>query len=233
MSRDPWYVSTRPSGRPSRLKRRLEKITAFGLGGVLVGALAAALTGLNAAGAPEIVAPGPGRAEVAALRKDLDDARGRLALAELRLERMTAVERYSALYRIPVDLAEAIYDIALAEGIHPSIGFQLVKVESSFQARARSSVGAIGYTQLMIRTARIYEPKVTVADLQDRDTNLRIGFRFLNDLLLQYDQDLHLALLAYNRGPGRVNQLMARGQDPANGYSEAVMKGWKGVRKGS
>ena len=41
---------------------------------------------------------------------------------------------------IPADLAAAIYDIALSEGIDPALGFQLVKVESSFKATARSSM---------------------------------------------------------------------------------------------
>ena len=70
----------------------------------------------------------------------------------------------------------------------------------------------------------------TESDLLDRDTNLRLGFRFLKDMLGQFDQDLHMALVAYNRGPGRVAELITRGEDPANGYAESVLKG---VRKGS
>jgi len=33
-------------------------------------------------------------------------------------------------------------------------------------------------------------------------------------------------LLAYNRGPARVQELLDAGQDPQNGYAAAVMKGW-------
>jgi soluble lytic murein transglycosylase-like protein len=148
----------------------------------------------------------------------------------VRIERLNAVAKYSGLYKVPADLAAAIYDIALAEGIHPSLGFQLVKVESGFKAGARSDKGAIGYAQVRLKTARGYDPSLTERDLHDRDTNLRIGFRFLKDMLAQFDQDLQMALLAYNRGPGRVVELISRGEDPSNGYAQSVLKG---VRKGS
>jgi soluble lytic murein transglycosylase-like protein len=140
------------------------------------------------------------------------------------------VAQYSSLYDVPADLAGAIYDNAVAEGIHPSLGFQLVKVESGFKPNARSNRGAIGYTQLRIKTARGYDPKLTEQDLANRDTNLRIGFRFLKDLLGQFDEDLHMALVAYNRGPSRVVEMMTRGEDPANGYAEVVLRG---LKKGS
>ena len=86
---------------------------------------------------------------------------------------------------------------------------------------------AFGFTQLQVATARFYQPGVTQRDLYDRDTNLRIGFRFLNDLLERFHYDVHLALLAYNRGPARVDDILAKGGNPANGYSDAVLKGFK------
>lgn len=199
-------------------------------GAVVVGAFTAALTGLSAADPAGAATPAAIQAEVGALRRELDDVRGRLALSEVRLEHLNSVSKYSTLYRVPSDLAAAIYDIALAEGIHPSLGFQLVKVESRFRPDARSVRGAIGYTQLRLKTARGYDSTVTERDLLDRDTNLRLGFRYMKDLLARFDQDLSLALLAYNRGPTRVSEIVTRGEDPGNGYDTAVLKG---VRKGS
>lgn len=201
------------------------------LGGLsIVGALAVALTGLSgpAAGAnPALVVK---QHELTAAQRELSATKAELASTRGKLERLTAIQRYSSLYDVPADLAGAIYDIALDEGIHPSLGFQLVKVESGFKPGARSPVGAIGYTQLRIKTARSYESDVTENDLENRDTNLRIGFRFLKDMLTQFDQDLHMALVAYNRGPSRVSEMLARGEDPANGYAEVVLRG---VKKGS
>jgi hypothetical protein len=160
------------------------------------------------------------------LEHRLQGTHGELELVKLQLERTTAILRNSARYQIPADLAEDIYDIAISEGIDPALGFQLVKVESRFKATARSSMNAYGYTQLQLPTARYYDPDVTVQKLYDRETNLRIGFRFLRDLLEQFDHDMALALLAYNRGPAKVAGILASGGDPANGYAEAVMQGW-------
>jgi len=160
------------------------------------------------------------------LGQQLDAANGEVALTKLQLDRANAIMANSAKYQIPADLAASIYDIALSEGIDPALGYQLVRTESSFKADARSSVGALGYTQLQLATARFYEPNVTERELLERDVNLRIGFRFLSDLLDRFDHDTDLALLAYNRGPTKVTQILARGGDPANGYSDTVLKGY-------
>ena len=165
--------------------------------------------------------------EMGSLEQQLLATRGEMELVQLQLERTNAIMANSAKYQIPADLAEDIYDIALSEGIDPALGFQLVKVESGFHANARSSMKAFGYTQLQLPTARFYDPDVTVGGLFDRETNLRIGFRFLRDLLEQFDHDMQLALVAYNRGPGKVAGILAKGGDPANGYAEAVMEGYQ------
>ena len=130
---------------------------------------------------------------------------------------------YSSTYQIPADLSASIYDIALSEGIDPVIGFRLVQIESGFDAKAKSRVGAIGYTQLMPATANFYMPDVVGALLYDRDVNLRIGFRFLRQLMERFDGNLHYALLAYNRGPVTVREILAEGGNPANGYAEQVI----------
>ena len=111
-----------------------------------------------------------------------------------------------------------------AEENNPSLAFRLVQVESRFKHNAVSSASAIGYTQLMLATARFYDRDITREELFDRDTNLRIGFRYLHDLLEMFDGDMHLALLAYNRGPARVEEILAAGGDPGNGYATAVLR---------
>jgi soluble lytic murein transglycosylase-like protein len=161
------------------------------------------------------------------LTEQLEAARGEAAVIKLQLERANTVIENSTRYQIPADLSAAIYDIALSEGIDPSLGYQLVKIESQFNRKAKSPMAAYGYTQLQVPTARFYQPGIKERDLYDRDTNLRLGFRFLNDLLERFNYDVHLALLAYNRGPARVDQILAQGGNPANGYSDAVLKGYR------
>jgi soluble lytic murein transglycosylase-like protein len=165
--------------------------------------------------------------QMGSLSEQLEAARGETVVIKLQLERANAIMENSTRYQIPADLAAAIYDIALSEGIDPSLGYQLVKIESQFNRKAKSPMKAFGYTQLQVATAKFYQAGIKERDLYDRDTNLRIGFRFLNDLLARFDYDVHLALLAYNRGPARVNQILSKGGNPANGYSDAVLKGYR------
>jgi soluble lytic murein transglycosylase-like protein len=165
--------------------------------------------------------------QMGSLSEQLESARGETMVIKLQLERANAILENSTRYQIPADLSAAIYDIALAEGIDPSLGYQLVKIESQFNRKAKSPMQAFGYTQLQLPTARFYQPDIKERDLYDRDTNLRLGFRFLNELLARFHYDVHLALLAYNRGPARVDQILAKGGNPANGYSDAVLKGYR------
>src|SRR5213596_3553195 len=165
--------------------------------------------------------------ELRSLRQQLDAKQGELEVARLQLDRVDAIMQYSTHYRLPADMATAVYDVALSEGIDPGLAFRLVKVESGFNPRAISRVGAIGLTQVLPSTARLYEPGLTVEQLYDRDTNLRVGFRYLRDLLERYDNNLERALLAYNRGPGKVEELIGAGKDPRNGYSTSVMRGYR------
>jgi soluble lytic murein transglycosylase-like protein len=172
-----------------------------------------------------------GRTEDAtqALREQLDAARGELDLTRAQLQRANTIIKYSARYDIGADLAASIYDVALAEGIDPELGFRLVNVESEFNPRAISSAGAIGLTQLMPATARYFKKGITREGLYDPTTNLRIGFRYLRSLISEYKGNIRLALVVYNRGPATVASLQARGVDPWNGYGLRVTKGYSGT----
>jgi soluble lytic murein transglycosylase-like protein len=143
------------------------------------------------------------------------------------LARWRRVYHFADRYRIGTDLSKAIHDAALAEGLEPEIAFRLVAVESEFNERATSPVGAVGLTQLMPSTAKYFVKGVTRAQLYERHLNLRVGFRYLRTLIGQY-KSLRLALLAYNRGPYAVQASLDAGRDPANGYEKAVMQGYRG-----
>lgn len=135
---------------------------------------------------------------------------------------------YASRYGITADLAGKVYDVAIRQGIEPELGFRVVNVESEFNPRAASPVGAIGLTQLMLSTARGFEPNVTRGDLMDPETNLRIGFKYLRALIRENKGNLALALLVYNRGPVAVEAALAMGLDPTNGYERMVTRGYRG-----
>src|SRR5215204_2866284 len=158
----------------------------------------------------------------------LDSARGELELVRAQLERAQKIINYSSRFRIGADLAGNIVDVASAEGIDPELAFRLVKLESDFNVRATSPVGAVGLTQLMPSTARFYEKGITREKLYDPHTNLRIGFRYLRGLVDEYDGNVKLALLVYNRGPVAVAKSRAQGDNPSNGYDRILTRGYRG-----
>lgn len=162
------------------------------------------------------------------LRRSLDSALGELNIANAQLDRWKRVANYSSRYAIGADLAGQIYDVALAEGIEPDLAFRLVQLESQFNPRAKSPVGAVGLTQLMLPTARFYERGVTERGLYEPHRNLRIGFRYLRGLIREHDGDVNTALLVYNRGPVAVSRARANGEDPSNGYDRILMRGLRG-----
>jgi soluble lytic murein transglycosylase-like protein len=158
----------------------------------------------------------------------LATAKGQLDLVQGQLERANVIINYSARYEIGAGLASSIFDAAVAEGIDPDLAFRLVRLESVFNLRAVSSTGAIGLTQLMPSTARLFKTSVTKDDLFEKETNLRIGFHYLRNLLTLYKGNVELALTAYNRGEDAVDRAIKLGINPRNGYDKSVMGNYKG-----
>ena len=170
----------------------------------------------------------------------LSPARARVGSALRALEQATAASRSEEAHRweivqaafrygISLELAAAIDRAARAEDLDPELAFRMVRVESGFKERAVSPVGALGLTQLMPATAAELQPGITREETFARDTNLRLGFRYLRWLLRVYDGDVAEALHAYNRGIGTVTRIRAAGGDPANGYADKVL-GVEGAR---
>lgn len=95
---------------------------------------------------------------------------------------------------------ERIAEAAVALRMDSALLHAVVAAESGYDPRARSGKGAMGLMQLMPETARRY----CVDDPYDPVQNLRGGSLYLNDLLRRYDNDLTLALAAYNAGEGAV-----------------------------
>lgn len=221
-----------------RFRRRADRLrTTVGRALLLFGWGLALVAGIAALELLEATSPAPAAADVfnremARLTAELQATKGELALKELEIDRLEQVTWYSTRYRVPASVSAAIYDAALAEDIHPSLGFQLVKVESGFKPRARSPKGALGYTQVKLSTAREHDATLTEAALLEPGTNLRIGFRILRRLLAQFDHDLELALRAYNLGPTGAVLSLADTSDAAAGaaYAQKVMREVRAAR---
>jgi len=97
--------------------------------------------------------------------------------------------------------AAQIQAAALKEALDPALVHAVIHVESRYNPAARSPKGAIGLMQVMPGTALRYG----VTDPgQSPETNLRVGTRYLRDLMELFDGRLELVLAAYNAGEKAV-----------------------------
>lgn len=110
--------------------------------------------------------------------------------------------------RYPMPFRESVVRRAREINLDPAYVYGLIRQESRFIMDARSSVGASGLMQVMPATARwtarkIGIPKFSVAQLNDRETNIAIGTGYLKLVLDDFDGSMPLAAAAYNAGPRR------------------------------
>ena len=89
---------------------------------------------------------------------------------------------------------------ARAHRLPPALLHAVITAESAYDAEAVSSAGAVGLMQLMPGTAERYG----VSNRRDPRANVSGGTRYLRDLLNMFDNNLVLALAAYNAGENAV-----------------------------
>ena len=123
----------------------------------------------------------------------------------------------SPLYRRVVDhpnarrYAPLIERHASANGLEAALLKAMIAVESGYDPAAVSDKGAVGLMQVLPATGERYGVAAdarysVVQKLMDPVTNVRIGARYLRDLLAMFAGDRSLALAAYNAGEQAVRQ---------------------------
>ena len=105
-----------------------------------------------------------------------------------------------------------VHRAADRHGVEPSLVNGVIWVESKFQRKARGRRGPKGLMQIMPGTGKALARQLDRAyDPYDPDFNIDAGTYYLSTLLRRFDGREHLALAAYNRGPGRVGQRLRDG----------------------
>jgi hypothetical protein len=93
--------------------------------------------------------------------------------------------------------------VALELGLDPSLALSMARVESHFDPKRVSPKGAVGVLQVMPQFAW-HEYSVSREWLFNPHVNIRVGLTWMRSLLNRFDQNLDLALAAYNAGASRV-----------------------------
>jgi soluble lytic murein transglycosylase-like protein len=125
-------------------------------------------------------------------------------------------------------LAETIVVEARRYHFDPSLVLAVIHVESRFDTYAVSSKDALGLMQLLPSTGEALAPVVGVEwhgaqTLFDPVANVRIGVFYLRQLTDRYNGSVRTALVAYNWGPGRIDQFVRAGDPLPREYSQLVL----------
>ena len=118
-----------------------------------------------------------------------------------------------------------IKDLGEQKSVDPYLVLALIKAESTFDPNIISPVGAVGLMQIMPSTAvwMIETGMSTVVNYADWDDsflidpkiNIELGITYFKYLIDYFNQKICPAIVAYNAGPGRLNEWM-RGKNQNN-----------------
>jgi soluble lytic murein transglycosylase len=148
-------------------------------------------------------------AELAALSPN-----GRLSLAPLPLQMVA----------YPLPYADLFSAEAVRQELDPLLLAALVRQESMFEPTATSTVGAQGLAQIMPGTGAGIAQSLGISDydLNKPATSLRFGAYYLASQLGYFDDELLVALAAYNGGPGNTLAWLEWGGDDLDLFVEVI-----------
>lgn len=115
-------------------------------------------------------------------------------------ERIAGLPVAKAVIERAAAYASLVEEVARETRLDPLLLHAVIATESAYNPAARSPKGAQGLMQLMPATARRYG----VVNAFEPRYNILGGARYLADLMVRFDQDVKLALAAYNAGEQAV-----------------------------
>jgi hypothetical protein len=113
---------------------------------------------------------------------------------------------------------------ALAYDLPETLLLAVARGESDFVPTARSRANAHGVMQILWPGTARHLGIHRLSELYEPCTNIDAGARYLKELLGTYGGNLHLALAAYNYGPGRIPKNGDRVPSGAEWYSGYIYR---------
>jgi soluble lytic murein transglycosylase-like protein len=162
--------------------------------------------------APLALQVAPSDPAVAAVRAHLETYQARTGLTDAEV----------------AQLAQTVVVEARRHHFDPALVLAVIHVESRFDTYAVSPKDALGLMQLLPSTGEELAPIVGVEwhgpqTLFDPVANVRLGVAYLRQLTDRYNGSVRTALVAYNWGPGRIDQFVRAGDPLPSEYSQLVL----------
>ncbi len=122
-----------------------------------------------------------------------------------------------------------IYEASRKYDYDPFLLTALIVTESSFNNWAKSHRGALGLMQIRPRTGHAMATEVNLPwegkpTLFKPESNIALGTYYLNKLQNRFNNDVKLALEAYNHGPTKLERYIQQGKRLPADYSDKVLK---------
>jgi len=138
-------------------------------------------------------------------------------------------------------VSTAILDESARRDLDPMLVLAVIKVESGFRDQALSPMGARGIMQIMPETGKYLSEELLRVDglktrtftpnhLDDPVLNIKLGVYYLDGLKKQF-RNLNLALLAYNLGPGEIQNRLDNNIHFTDEYAAVVLDAYREYKK--
>lgn len=116
----------------------------------------------------------------------------------------------------PLKYTDQVVSYAKKHHIDPYLALAVINTESRFNKDATSSQEAKGLMQITDSTAKEVNDKTNSTEeidensLYNVDVNVEIGCNYLQSLILKYNGNYYLAVIAYNAGMGNLDTWIAQ-----------------------
>ncbi len=138
-------------------------------------------------------------------------------------------------------VSEVILEESEKRRLDPMMVLAVIQVESGFQYRSVSPMGARGIMQIMPETGKFLTETLSTEyglhpasfrpeSLDDPLLNIRLGVYYLHDLAKQFNS-LNLALLAYNAGPAEIQNRLNNNIAFSDAYATLVFDAYQSFKK--
>lgn len=142
----------------------------------------------------------------------------------------------------PIEYTQLVEKYSAEYGVDKVLVYAVIKTESGFDPKAKSSENALGLTQILPMTFDWLSFKIgdgaELDDLYEPETSIKYGTWFLDYLIEKYGKT-ETAVAAYHAGPGQVSEWLENDEYSDDGktlkkipfkdtnyYVEKVMKAY-------